>query len=284
MRQLSTVDSVRAFLAPARRDGRRIGLVPTMGALHDGHLALVDDARRRADLVVLSLFVNPLQFAAGEDLDRYPRDLARDVALAAARGVDLLFAPTVEEMYGAGRELRIVGGATANLWEGAIRPGHFDGVLTVVAKLFNIIQPQLASFGQKDIQQVTLVRQLIEQLNIPVELSMVPTVREADGLALSSRNVYLSASERVTARALSAALRAAAQGWSRGERDAAVLHAFAEAVLAGAPGIVTDYIAVVDGARMLPADAVVAGSIMAVAARVGSTRLIDNIIFGQKGL
>lgn len=283
MQQISTIAAVRTWLEPARREGHRVALVPTMGALHDGHLALVDDARRRADLVVLSLFVNPLQFAVGEDLERYPRDLARDAELAASRGVDLLFAPTVAEMYDAGREVRIIGGATADLWEGAIRPGHFDGVLTVVAKLFNIVQPQVASFGQKDIQQVTLIRQLVNQLNIPVELSVVPTVRESDGLALSSRNIFLTATERVEARALSAALRTAEQGWERGERNAAAVRALAEGVLAGTPGITTDYIAVVDGDRMLPVDAVIPGSIMAVAGRLGATRLIDNIIFGRKG-
>src|SRR5512140_1219616 len=172
MLSVATIAELRGALARERNQGRSIALVPTMGALHEGHLALVDNARSRADVVVMSLFVNPLQFRPGEDFDKYPRQLERDRALAAARGVDVLFVPTVEEMYRGGSEMRIVAGQTASLWEGAARPGHFEGVLTVVAKLFNIVQPEVTCFGQKDIQQVTLVRQLIAQLDFPIELSV----------------------------------------------------------------------------------------------------------------
>lgn len=283
MKHLTTIAELRAALALERKAGRRIALVPTMGALHEGHLALIDDARSRAHVVVMSLFVNPLQFRPGEDFEKYPRTLEADRVLAEARGVDLLFVPTVEEMYGTGREVRIVAGETASLWEGAFRPGHFDGVLTVVAKLFNIVQPDVTCFGQKDIQQVTLVRQVIAQLDFPIELSVVPTVREADGLALSSRNVYLTPADRQAALALSRGLQAAVARWGRGEQSAAALRDAAMTVLAGTAGVVADYVAVVDGSRMLPVDRAEAGTVIAVAARVGSTRLIDNVILGKRG-
>jgi pantoate--beta-alanine ligase len=283
MQHVTTIAELRAALARERHQARRIALVPTMGALHEGHLSLVDDARSRADVVVMSLFVNPLQFRPGEDFEQYPRHLEADRALAEARGVDVLFIPTVDEMYRAGGELRIVAGETASLWEGAARPGHFEGVLTVVAKLFNIVQPDVACFGQKDIQQVTLVRQLIAQLDFPIELSVVPTVREADGLALSSRNVYLNAAERHAALALSGALQAALTRWEAGERRAATLRDVAMAVLSDTSGVVPDYVAVVDGGRMLPVEHAEPGTVIAVAARVGSTRLIDNTILGRRG-
>ena len=283
MQHVTTIAELRAALALDRKRGRRIALVPTMGALHEGHLALVDDARTRADVVVMSLFVNPLQFRPGEDFDKYPRQLERDRGLAEARGVDVLFVPTVDEMYRAGSDLRIVAGETASLWEGAARPGHFEGVLTVVAKLFNIVQPDVTCFGQKDIQQVTLVRQLIAQLDFAIELSVVPTVREQDGLALSSRNVYLSGADRQGALALSRALRAAVTQWEAGERDASALHKAAMTVLVGTGGVVTDYVAVADAARMMPVDRAEPGTVIAVAARVGTTRLIDNVILGPRG-
>lgn len=283
MQHVTTIAELRTALALARDEGRRIALVPTMGALHEGHLALVDDAKSRADVVVMSLFVNPLQFRPGEDFEKYPRRPEADRALAEARGADILFAPTVEEMYRAGRELRVVAGETAALWEGAVRPGHFEGVLTVVAKLLNITQPDVVCFGQKDIQQVTLVRQLVAELDFPVELSVVPTVREADGLAMSSRNIYLTAADRPAAVALSRALQTAAARWEAGERDAASLRNTATAILNGTAGVATDYVAVVDGSRMMPVDRAEPGTVIAVAARVGSTRLIDNVILGQQG-
>lgn len=284
MESIATIAELRAALALARRGGRRIALVPTMGALHEGHLALVDDARSRADVVVVSLFVNPLQFRPGEDFEKYPRRPEADRALAEARGANILFAPTIAEMYRAGREVRIVAGETATLWEGAVRPGHFEGVLTVVAKLLNIVQPDVICFGQKDIQQVTLVRQLITQLDFPVELAIVPTVREADGLAMSSRNIYLAATDRPAALALVRSLRAAAARWEAGECNAAALRDAAAAMLNGIVGVTTDYVAVVDGLHMLPVDRADPGTVIAVAAHVGPTRLIDNILLGSPGL
>jgi pantoate--beta-alanine ligase len=282
MEHVGTIAALRAQVARARQSGRSVALVPTMGALHAGHLALVDAARREADFIVMSVFVNPRQFAPGGDFDRYPRDLARDGALAAGRGVDLLFAPHVEEMYGRGTEIVVSAGETASRWEGAFRPGHFDGVLTVVTKLFNIVQPDLACFGRKDIQQVTMIRRLIEELDIPVRLVVVPTVRDHDGLALSSRNTYLSEDERRSALALPRALRAAVSAWHDGERDAQTLESRVAAVLHAEPAVRTDYIAVVEPDRLAPVVTAEAGTIVAVAARLGTTRLIDNTILGEQ--
>ncbi|HTK55690.1 MAG TPA: pantoate--beta-alanine ligase, partial [Gemmatimonadales bacterium] len=213
MLQITDIASLRTYIREQRTAGRAIGFVPTMGALHEGHLKLVDEARKRAGRVVMSVFVNPLQFGQNEDLSKYPRDLERDSTLADRRGVDLLFAPTVQVMYPEGAETRVSPGPTASYWEGAVRPGHFSGVLTVVAKLLHLVQPDVAVFGQKDIQQFTLIRKMVRDLDLPVELVMVPTVREVDGLALSSRNVYLSAEERQDAVLISAGLKAADQAW-----------------------------------------------------------------------
>ena len=282
LEQHATITGLRAALAAHRKAGRRIALVPTMGFLHEGHLALVDAARGQADVVVMSIFVNPRQFQPGEDFDNYPRDLAHDQALAEARRVDILFTPDVGEMYGSGDELRIVAGETAARWEGEFRPGHFDGVLTVVAKLFNIVQPDVVCFGQKDIQQVTLIRRMIQELDIPVRLHISPTVREADGLARSSRNVYLTPAERLRALALSRALRAAEAAFEQGETTAAALERVVRTVLEEEPEITTDYIAVVEPRRLAPVSTVDAGTIIALAARVGRTRLIDNVILGDE--
>ncbi len=281
MREVTAIAALRALLATERSAGRRIGLVPTMGSLHAGHLSLVDAARRESDTVVMSLFVNPLQFGPGEDFDRYPRDLERDRVLAAERGVDLLFAPTVDEIYGTGADLRLSGGEVAARWEGAVRPGHFDGVLTVVAKLFNIVGPDVVCFGQKDIQQATLIRRMIREFNFPIHLLLAPIVREADGLAMSSRNVYLSPAERDAALALSRALRAAEARWRAGESDANALRQLVGQVLAAVPGVVADYIAIVEPDALAPVARVTRGTIVALAARVGRTRLIDNVIFGD---
>jgi pantoate--beta-alanine ligase len=229
----------------------------------------------------MSVFVNPRQFAPGGDFDRYPRDLDRDSALAATRGVDVLFAPPVEEMYGKGTEIVVSAGETAARWEGAFRPGHFDGVLTVVTKLFNIVQPEVACFGRKDVQQVTLVRRLVEELDVPVRLLVVPTLRDDDGLALSSRNAYLSPPERAVALAIPRALQAVIAAWLAGERRPVVLEGVAGDVLRAEPELVTDYIAVADPERLAPAASADAGTVIAIAARVGTTRLIDNTILGE---
>ncbi len=280
---LSTVPELRAWRQAQRAAGRRVALVPTMGALHEGHLALVDEARRRADVVLMSVFVNPLQFGPGEDLARYPRDLAGDRELAAARGVDALFAPDAATMYPPGSEVRVVPGASAERWEGAARPGHFTGVLTVVAKLFHLVEPDVASFGRKDVQQAMLIRRMVRDLDWPIELVVVPTVREADGLALSSRNAYLSPAERKEALALSAALRAAHEAWREGERDAARIEARMRRVLEMSPGVRLEYISLAEPQGLAPVEMVDGGTVVALAARVGSTRLIDNIIL-EEGL
>ncbi len=282
MQVFGTVDSLRQHLTSLRRSGGSIALVPTMGALHAGHIALAETARSVADHVVLSIFVNPLQFLPGEDLSRYPRPLEHDRELAEAHGVDVLFVPTVGEMYHDAPETRVVPGAMADRWEGAHRPGHFTGVLTVVAKLFNVVQPDVAVFGQKDIQQVTLVRRMVRDLDLPVIVRTVPTVRESDGLAMSSRNVFLGETEREAARAIPRALDAVRARWSEGERHAPALERIASAVLAGTSVVSPDYIAVVDPDQFAPVEHAGQGTVVAVAARVGSTRLIDNVILGEE--
>ncbi|HEY7409016.1 MAG TPA: pantoate--beta-alanine ligase [Gemmatimonadaceae bacterium] len=280
MRRLTRIAEVREAVGEVRARGRRIGFVPTMGYLHEGHLRLVDEARRHADLVVMSIFVNPLQFGPAEDLARYPRDLDGDAAKASARGVDLLFAPDGAEIYPEQPRVVVTPRALAARWEGAARPGHFEGVLTVVAKLLNIVQPHVAVFGQKDIQQALLVRAMVEDLDIPVEIVVAPTVREPDGLAMSSRNSYLDAPSRERALALSRALRAVVSAHAAGERSAAALEAMARAHLAQHGITEVDYVAVAHPRTLEPLVQADAGTIVAVAARVGRTRLIDNMILG----
>jgi pantoate--beta-alanine ligase len=248
-----------------------------MGYLHDGHLALVDEARRRADAVILTIFVNPLQFGPKEDLARYPRDLPRDRALAAGHRVDALFIPAIEVMYPPGSEVRVVPGPTADRWEGAARPGHFTGVLTVVAKLLHLVEPDLACFGQKDIQQLTLVRRMMRDLDWPVEIVGVPTVREADGLALSSRNAYLSPNDRERALALSRALLLAHQAFCEGERRAPILEQKMRQQLQSESEVAVEYIAIVEPDGLEPVAMVDGRTVIAIAARIGRTRLIDNI-------
>ncbi len=278
---LASIADLRARLAERRAAGDSIALVPTMGYLHAGHVSLVRAARAAADCVVMSIFVNPLQFAPGEDFDRYPRDLARDQQLAADAGVDMLFVPSVAEMYPIESSVRIIAGPAGTRLEGAVRPGHFDGVLTVVAKLFNIVGPAVACFGQKDIQQFSLIRTMVRDLDFPIQLIRGATVREEDGLAMSSRNVYLAPDERVRARALSRALRSIDTAWRGGESDPAALARVGNLVFTTTDGVVPDYLALVDPDRLEPVERVVPGTIVAVAARVGRTRLIDNIILGE---
>lgn len=271
----TTVEEIRAATADARGRGDGIVLVPTMGALHAGHRELVRSARELGQTVVVSIFVNPLQFGPSEDLDRYPRTLDADLD-ALAGLADLVFAPSVAEMYPDGAPTtRVAAGEVGSLYEGASRPGHFDGMLTVVAKLFGIVQPDVAVFGQKDAQQVFLVQRMVRDLNLPPRrVAVVDTVREADGLALSSRNRYLDEAERLAAVTLSAALTAAASAASRGA-DAAL--AAATTVIDAEPAVKLDYLVVVDPATFLSVAADHHGSgLMLVAARVGTTRLIDN--------
>ena len=282
METLERIADLRHALGARRREGARIGFVPTMGYLHEGHLRLVDEARHRAAVVVMSIFVNPLQFGPTEDLARYPRDPLGDSAKASARGVDFLFAPTVDEMYPAQRRVVVTPAALAGEWEGAVRPSHFTGVLTVVAKLFNIVQPDVAVFGQKDIQQATLVRAMVRDLDFPVEIVVAPTVRESDGLALSSRKSYLEPWQRREALVLSRALAAIARKFEAGERSGPALEALGQSVLATEPAVRVDYLALVDPERLRRVDAAAPGTIALVAGRVGGTRLIDNVILGAQ--
>ena len=281
MVELETVSDIRGWVHARRREGRRIALVPTMGYLHQGHLSLVDAARRRADVVVMTIFVNPLQFGPGEDLTRYPRDLARDRRLAEDRGVDALFVPSEAVMYPASPEIRIVPGPTAERWEGAARPGHFAGVLTVVAKLFHLAEPDVACFGRKDVQQSVLIRQMVRELDWPIELVVVPTVREEDGLALSSRNAYLDREQRRRAAALSGALREAHVAWRGGERMAAKLEAGMRRFLLAFPEVRVEYIAVAEPEALAPVTEAREDTVVAIAARIGPIRLIDNIVLGE---
>lgn len=271
----TTIQAVREAVAATRAAGGRVALVPTMGALHEGHLALVARARETADLVVVSVFVNPLQFGPTEDFARYPRDLDADRGALERAGADVLFAPAVEEVYPEGTtEVRVTAGPVGATLEGAIRPGHFDGVLTVVLKLLHIVGPDTVVFGQKDAQQVFLVRRMVRDLDVPVAVEVVDTVREADGLALSSRNRYLDAGARRLARAVPAALDAAE---STADRGADAMTAAAQGALAGEDGAELDYLAVVDPATFRPVDDGYRGrALVLVAARVGGTRLIDN--------
>lgn len=278
MRSVDTVAELRSTLAAYRRADARIGLVPTMGALHAGHMSLIARAREQCDVVVVSLFVNPTQFNEQADLARYPRDLERDSQMAAGAGADILFAPPVKEVYppGFSSEVR-VSGITERL-EGTQRgPEHFNGVSTVVCKLFGMVGPDVAYFGQKDAQQVLVIRHLVEDLNIPVRIEMCPTVRERDGLALSSRNMHLSASERQQALGLYAALSAAGSAVSQGRRDHGELLAAATTELERRQ-IQPEYLELVDLQTLEPLQRLDRSALLAIAARIGATRLIDNVI------
>jgi pantoate--beta-alanine ligase len=274
-RLVSTIAETRSAVADLRRAGARVALVPTMGALHAGHLALVARARELADVVVVSVFVNPLQFGPTEDFARYPRTLDDDRRALEAAGVDLLFAPAVGEMYpDGGAQVTVDPGPAGEGLEGAVRPGHFGGVLTVVAKLLNIVSPDVAVFGQKDAQQVFLVRRMVRDLDLPVAIEAARIVREADGLALSSRNRYLDQEHRALAAAMPAALDAA-RSTAPGGVDAAVTAA--RAALESRPGTRIDYVAAVDPATFRPVDDRYRGpALVLLAARFGGTRLIDN--------
>lgn len=272
---IETIAGIRSALAAHRAAGRSVALVPTLGALHEGHLAHVARAREIADVVVVSIFVNPLQFGANEDLEKYPRDLDGDVARLAEHGVEYVFAPTPAEMYpDGGTQVKITGGPVSTMFEGRSRPGHFDGVLTVVNKLFQIVQPDVATFGQKDAQQLFLIQRMVKDLDIPVTIEVIETVREPDGLALSSRNRYLGPGERRAALALSRAIEAAQ---SAGDRGIDAVIAAAQSVLMDEEIVKLDYLKVVNPATFLPVDDGYRGAArVIIAAQVGPARLIDN--------
>lgn len=280
MRRIETVDEVRRL---RRSLTGSLGLVPTMGFLHRGHLDLVRQARAAHDLVAVSIFVNPTQFGPREDFARYPRDLERDLALLAHEQVDLVWTPPVEEVYPPGYSSYVVVEGLTDRLEGAARPGHFRGVATVVCKLFTVIEPDQAYFGQKDAQQVLVIRRMTRDLNLPVELVVCPTIREPDGLALSSRNIFLDPAERRAAPAIYQGLSAAAAQYGAGERQAEILRALVRSAIESAGLFQIEYISVADPETLIELDVVSGRALISLAARLGTTRLIDNIVLGPDG-
>jgi pantoate--beta-alanine ligase len=278
MKVVATIKDVRAARAALPSP---VGFVPTMGYLHEGHLALVRAARTQNQSVVVSIFVNPKQFGPNEDYASYPRDLDRDLRLLEQEAVDLVFAPSVEEMYPPGFSTFVDVGPLGEILEGARRPGHFRGVATVVTRLFCLIQPDRAYFGQKDAQQCVVIKKLVADLGLPIEIVTVPTVREPDGLAMSSRNVYLDPEQRVAARVLSASLRAAAEAYKRGERNAEALRRLVSQIIAGEPRAQLDYVSVADAETLEELSTVDRPALISLAAWIGRARLIDNIIVGR---
>jgi pantoate--beta-alanine ligase len=278
MKQLDTVSLMKAACRQVARNGKTLGFVPTMGALHEGHLSLVRASVSRCNVTAVSIFVNPLQFGPTEDLAKYPRTMERDRGMLDAAGVDLLFFPSVEEMYPAGAKTRVHVEELSEKLDGASRPGHFQGVATVVNKLFEIIRPDLAFFGQKDAAQVAVLRKMVRDLDMDVELVVCPIVREKDGLAMSSRNAYLTGEQRQQALVLHRSLMRVQVAVDRGERDSAKLRKVGEQVIAEEQGARLDYFAIVDPDNLDPVADIGRGALVAVAAFVGTTRLIDNIL------
>lgn len=278
MNVVHAVDELRLHVGRARGEGQSIGLVPTMGKLHEGHASLIERARAETDFVVVSIFVNPTQFSPEEDFERYPRDLGSDTATCKREGVDVVFAPTVDEMYPTGFKTYVTVEELSDALCGTSRPGHFRGVATVVAKLFNQVQPNKAFFGQKDGQQAVILRRMVQDLDMPLEIVVCPTVREEDGVAMSSRNSYLTKEERRQATALFRALSAARRAFEGGQREADKLLAEMKRILTREPLIRVDYAGIVDSETLEPVQWIDRCAFVAVAAYVGRTRLIDNII------
>jgi len=278
MRICDTIEDMRAACRAARRGGKRLGFVPTMGALHEGHLSLVRAARASCDAVAASIFVNPMQFGPNEDLAKYPRSFERDRELLEKEGVELLFAPSVEEMYPAGAVTWVTVEGLSSKLDGRSRPGHFRGVTTVVAKLFHIVEPDAAFFGQKDAAQVAIVRRMARDLNLPVEIVACPIVREPDGLAMSSRNAYLDPQQRKQALVLHRGLLQVKKSWEEGEREAGKLLTVGRDELSAEKSVRLDYLEIVDPDSLVPVENTAGGALVAVAAFVGLTRLIDNLV------
>ncbi|MCC7343377.1 MAG: pantoate--beta-alanine ligase [Deltaproteobacteria bacterium] len=276
MRQIESIREMQEWSAGQRLAGKRLALVPTMGYLHEGHLSLVDEARRRADLVAMSIFVNPTQFGPNEDFEKYPRDLPRDRALAESRGVDVLFVPAAAEMYPPGDQTAVTVAQLSRGLCGAFRPGHFRGVATVVAKLFLIAQPHVAVFGEKDYQQLKILQRMVRDLHMPVEVVGLPTLREKEGLAMSSRNAYLSEAERMEALNISRAIAAARDAAQSGERRTAALRERALAVLAEGKNTVVQYLEIVDAGTLEPAEVLDRPARLILAVYLNGKRLIDN--------
>jgi len=282
MKIIRSPNAMAAWSERFIREGVKIGLVPTMGALHEGHRTLIRAARLRCDAFVVSIFVNPTQFGPQEDLAKYPRSISYDRALCKKEGVDVCFEPTVKTMYPSGFQTMVTLPAIARRWEGEARPHHFAGVATVVTKLFGVVRPQIALFGQKDFQQSALVRQLVKDLNLGVEIVMYPTVREADGLAMSSRNVYLSPEERKRAVTLYKSLQAGAEAIRRGVTDEKAIQEAMVRAIKGEPAMTIDYLAVCDPTTLEPLSTVMRKAVLLGAVRIGATRLIDNILVSAK--
>jgi pantoate--beta-alanine ligase len=278
MKICNTIEDMRAARRAARRGGERLGFVPTMGALHEGHLSLVRAARSSCDVVAASIFVNPTQFGPSEDLAKYPRSFERDRDLLEKHGVQLLFAPSVEEMYPAGAVTWVMVEELSGRLDGRSRPGHFRGVTTVVAKLFHVVEPDAAFFGQKDAAQVAIIRRMVRDLNFSVEIVACPIVRDGDGLAMSSRNAYLDPQQRKQALVLQRALTRVKKSWEAGEHDPAKLVAAGREEIAEEKSVRLDYLEIVDPDSLDPVESASDGALVAVAAFVGSTRLIDNIL------
>lgn len=278
MRTYNTISGIREFVRQARSDGKRIGFVPTMGYLHEGHLDLMRRARERCGTVVVSIFVNPTQFGPNEDFSRYPRNLERDGAMAAGAGVDALFNPSVEDMYPPGACTFVDLERITEKLCGLSRPGHFRGVATVVTKLFNIVRPDTAFFGQKDAQQVLVIRRMVEDLDLDIEIVTVPTVREADGLAMSSRNIYLEPEERRAALVLSRSLAGAQKTVQAGERDVAAIRRIVTGMIAAEPLAVTEYAEIYSYPDLEPVATLQGPALLALAVKIGRTRLIDNTV------
>jgi pantoate--beta-alanine ligase len=274
----TTIEAVRAAVGEARKRGATVGLVPTMGALHAGHLSLIEAARRETGYVVATIFVNPAQFGPSEDFTRYPRPLERDLDLSGQSGVDLVFVPEVQTIYPSGFSTYVEVQGLQDLWEGASRPGHFRGVATVVLKLFNIVRADVAYFGQKDAQQARIIQQMVHDLDVPIRIQVCPIIREPDGLALSSRNVYLDAEQRKNAVVLSQALQEAKTKIEAGERSTATIQQGMTRRIEATPGAMLDYAAVVDAITLKSLDWLKGEILLALAVRFGATRLIDNVL------
>jgi len=281
MKIWKTIDDMRAASRAAHREGKRLGFVPTMGALHEGHLSLMRAAKAKCDVVAVSIFVNPLQFGPREDLTKYPRTFEPDRELLEKEAVDILFAPTPDEMYPAGAVTYVTVEGLSEKLCGRSRPGHFRGVTTVVAKLFHIVEPDFAFFGQKDAAQATIIRRMVRDLNLPIEIVICPIVREPDGLAMSSRNAYLSPQERKSALVLQRSLTQLRNRFDHGERNATNLIAAGKQVLAQEPGVRLDYFEIVDPATLDPMQELSSRALVAIAAFVGNTRLIDNLLLPE---
>lgn len=280
MKICKTVEEMRSACRAARQAGKRPGFVPTMGALHEGHLSLIRTAKAQCAAVAVSIFVNPLQFGPREDLAKYPRTFERDCQLLEKEGVDLLFAPSVEEMYPQGAVTYVAVEGLSDRLCGKSRPGHFRGVTTVVAKLFHMVEPDAAFFGQKDAAQAAIIRRMVRDLNFPIEIIVCPIVREPDGLAMSSRNAYLDAQQRRSALVLYRSLQEVKKMFDRGEQDAGRLIAAGKAVFQSEPSVRLDYLEMVDAETLDAVQKASARALVAVAAFVGATRLIDNLVLG----